>query len=127
MSYISLEYNVCFEHTNTIRACGRLERAHKQTVKKLSFSKIGFFTTLACIDGLQYVFFKGEKFTCFFKLYVCVCVDSSNGYSAGRSTRIRDYNVVRFCVKANEANECSVRNQRGKAEEMPPSVVVNWS
>lgn len=43
-----------------------------------------------------------------------MCVNGSNGYSVGRSTRIRDYNVVRFCVKANEANECSVRNQRGK-------------
>lgn len=37
-----------------------------------------------------------------------------------KGTRIRDYNAVRFCVKANEANECSVRNQRqGKAEEIP--------
>jgi len=42
-----------------------------------------------------------------------------------KSTRIRDYNAVRFCVKANEANECSVRNQRrarGKAEETPTPV-----
>lgn len=29
-----------------------------------------------------------------------------------KSTRIRDYNAVRFYVKANEANECSVRNQQ---------------
>jgi len=42
-----------------------------------------------------------------------------------KSTRIRDYNVVRFYVKANEANECSVRNQRrrgGTAEEIPTPV-----